>query len=104
MTAAEHYAQGIAHAERGELAEAFFHLESSVQLCPDNAEVCKFLARLSLSVNEIRAFQCWCHEASRIDPTDPEPHLMMAAVFEQKNRPAEAAEARQRAAALSTHA
>lgn len=102
MTAAEHFAQGRAHAERGELTEAFLHLERSVQLFPENAEACKLLARLSLSVNEVRAFQCWCHEAARIDPHDPEPHLMMAAVFEEKNRRVEAAEARQRAAALTS--
>lgn len=101
MTAAEHFAQGRAHAELGELTEAFLHLERSVQLFPENAEACKLLARLSLSVNEVRAFQCWCHEAARIDPRDPEPHLMMAAVFEEKNRQVEAAEARQRAAALT---
>jgi len=100
MTAAEHFAEGRAHAARGELTEAFFHLERSVQLFPENAEACKLLARLSLSVNEIRAFQCWCHEASRIDPADPEPHLMLADVLAQKNRLAEAAEARERASAL----
>lgn len=81
--------------------QAFDHLERSVQLEPDNAAACKLLARLSLSVNEIRAFVCWCHEAARIEPLDPEPHLMMAEVFEQANRLKEAAEARQRATSLT---
>lgn len=100
MTAAEHYAQGCSHAERGELTEAFDQLERSVQLEPDNAAACKLLARLSLSVDEVRAFVCWCHEAARIDPRDPEPHLMMAEVFERTNRLKEATEARDRAEEL----
>jgi Flp pilus assembly protein TadD len=102
MTAAEHFVQGCAHAERGELTEAFHHLERSVQIEPGNAAACKLLARLSLAVNEIRAFVCWCHEAARIDPTDAEPYLMMADVFERANRTDEAAEARTRAEQLLT--
>jgi cytochrome c-type biogenesis protein CcmH/NrfG len=101
MTAAEHFSQGCTHAEQGELTAAFDHLERSVRLEPDNAAACKLLARLSLSVDEVRAFVCWCHEAARIDPRDPEPHLMMAEVFERTNRLREAAEARYRATSLT---
>ena len=100
MTAAEHFTEGRAHAERGAITEAFHHLERSVQLEPDNAAACKLLARLSLAVNEVRAFVCWCHEAARIDPADAEPYLMMADAFEKSNRLQEAAEARARAEEL----
>ena len=100
MTATGHYSQGCAHAERGELAEAFDQLERCVQLEPDHAPACKLLARLSLTVNEVRAFVCWCHEAARVDPADPEPHLMMAEAFERMGRLAEAAEAHRRAEEL----
>ena len=100
MNAKEHYAEGIACAERGDIASAFVHLEKSVELEPENSEACKVLARLSLTVNEVRAFQNWCHEAARIAPLDPEPHWLIAQVCAASARWAESAEALEHALRL----
>lgn len=100
MTAEEHYAEGCARAEAGEIAAAFVHLEKSIELKPENAEACKLLARLSLAVNEVRAFQNWCHEAARIAPEDPEPHWLLAQVCAASRRWEESAEALEKAARL----
>ena len=100
MNAKEHYAEGIACAERGDIASAFVHLEKSVELEPENSEACKLLARLSLTVNEVRAFQNWCHEAARIAPLDPEPHWLIAQVCAASARWAESAEALEHALRL----
>ena len=99
-TAEEHYREGRASAGRGDIAAAFVHLEKSIELQPDNAEACKLLARLSLAVNEVRAFQNWCHEAARLAPGDPEPHWLIAQVCAASNRWSESAEALEKAIAL----
>ncbi len=74
------------------IGEALDVLESTLQLEPESAEVAKQCARLSLKINEIRAFINWCHEALRIDENDPEPHEMMGALLASKGRQAEADE------------
>jgi Tfp pilus assembly protein PilF len=63
-----------------------------VQECDDNADVTKWLAKLNLRIDEVRAFQSWCHESMRIDPRDPEPHEMLARYFETNGRQGEADE------------
>lgn len=88
--------------DAGDLAAAFDVLESAIQQGAEHAEIAKFCARLSLRINEIRAFTNWCHEALRIDPADPEPHDMLAEVLTSRGRHAEAAE--ERAAAESLRA
>lgn len=99
-SAEEHYQEGRASAERGDIAAAFVHLEKSIELQPENAEACKLLARLSLTVNEVRAFQNWCHEAARLAPSDPEPHWLIAQVCAASKRWAESAEALEKAVAM----
>lgn len=76
----------------GQVGEAILVLEQAVERCEDDAAVTKQLARLNLSINEVRAFQNWCHESLRIAPQDPEPHRMLAAYFRSTGRLAEAKE------------
>ena len=97
MTAAELFELGAELAARSELGGAIEALEKAVELDPDHAGACKLLARLSLQVNERRAFVNWCHEASRIAPDDPEPYQMIADELTRAGRHEEAAEARQAA-------
>jgi predicted dehydrogenase len=82
------------------IGEALEVLEATLQLEPESAAVAKQCARLSLKINEIRAFINWCHEALRIDESDPEPHEMMGALLESKGRHAEAQEEFRMAAAV----
>ncbi len=89
----------------GDWGAAIAHLEKAVALCEDDAQVTKELAKLNLRIDEVRAFQNWCHESLRIDERDPEPHEMLAAYFDAKGRLEEArqeraaAEGRRRACA-----
>lgn len=69
-------------------------LESAMQDGAEDARLCKQCARLSLKINEVRAFVNWCHEALRIDENDPEPHEMLAEALAARGRTAEAAEER----------
>lgn len=78
----------------GDLGDAILVLERAVQECDDNADVTKLLAKLNLRINEVRAFQSWCHESMRIEPLDPEPHEMLADYFEANGRSGEAEEER----------
>ncbi len=73
-----------------QLGRAIQILEDAWTALPDNAQIAKHLARLSLRINEIRAFVNWCHEALRIDPRDPEPHVMLAEHLAAQSRWAEA--------------
>lgn len=93
MSEAEiHYQDGLRLAAEGNLGGAFAALERAVELDPQHAAACKELARLSLQANEKRAFTNWCHEAMRVDGSDPEPHLMMAEVLVAGRRWEEAAD------------
>lgn len=65
-------------------------LEAALIDDPENSTIAKECARLSLEINELRAFANWCHEALRIDPLDPEPHEMMAQVLRRIGRIGEA--------------
>jgi cytochrome c-type biogenesis protein CcmH/NrfG len=97
VTVEELFQLGSALADSGEVGEAIVALERALEIDPDHARSCKLLARLSLQINERRAFVNWCHEASRIDPGDPEPYQMMAEELTRIGRHDEAAEARQAA-------
>lgn len=77
----------------GKMGEAIDLLEQAVAIGEETSAICKELARLSLTVNEVRAFSNWCHEAMRLDPADPEPHLMIARVLVDNQRWQEASEA-----------
>ncbi len=88
------------HVDAGAVGDAIIVLERAVEECQDNAEVTKLLAKLNLRIDEVRAFQNWCHESLRIDSRDPEPHEMLADYFEARGRQEEAEEERRVAAAL----
>jgi tetratricopeptide (TPR) repeat protein len=102
VEASELYQKGIRLAAEGDVHAALVAIERAVEIFPDFAEACKTLARLSLEVNEVRAFQNWIHEACRIDPADGEPYLLMGRLLASQGRSAEAIEALERAAALGT--
>lgn len=95
-----HLERARALASAGEIGEAIAVLEFAVETCEDHAPVAKLLAQLNLRINEVRAFQNWCHEALRIAPDDPEPHRMLADYFAANNRHYEAEEEREAAARL----
>lgn len=79
--------------DAGKMGEAIDLLERAVAIGEESPGICKELARLSLTVNEVRAFANWCHEAMRLDPADPEPHLMIGRVLVDSERWEEASEA-----------
>lgn len=79
--------------DTGAISKAIDLLEQAVATGDESSEICKELARLSLTVNEVRAFANWCHEAMRIDAADPEPHVMIGRVLCERKRWDEAAEA-----------
>ena len=97
MTAEELYQLGKALASQGDVARSMEALEQALELDGEHAPACKLLAKLCLQINERRAFVNWCHEASRIDPEDPEPYQMMADELQRIGRHDEAEEARQAA-------
>jgi len=90
-------AQAKALQERGEIGRAIDVLEQAIAAGDESPEICKETARLCLSVNEVRAFTNYCHEAMRLDPSDPEPHLMIGRVLSQYERWEEASEALEQA-------
>jgi uncharacterized protein HemY len=85
--------QAIELRDGGQISKAIDLLEQAVAAGDESAEICKELARLSLTVNEVRAFANWCHEATRIDGADPEPHIMIGRHLCGMRRWDEAAEA-----------
>lgn len=96
----ELYAEAQRFVASGEIGDAILLLERAVEECEDNADVTKLLAKLNLRIDEVRAFQNWCHESLRIAPRDPEPHEMLADYFEANGRAGEAEEERRVAAEL----
>lgn len=84
--------QALRAEQENNLDVAIDLLEQALLLSHEDARIPKHLARLSLRINEIRAFVNWCHEALRIDPNDPEPHLMLAAHLAERGRQREADE------------
>ncbi len=64
-------------AKQGKVGSAIDLLEQAVAMGEESAELCIYIARLCHSINELRAFANWCHEAMRIDPTHAEPHFLL---------------------------
>jgi tetratricopeptide (TPR) repeat protein len=85
-------AQARSLAAGGEVGKAIDLLEQAVAMGEESSLICKEIARLCLSVNEVRAFTNWCHEAMRLDPFDGEPQLMIARVLVSQQRWGEAVE------------
>jgi tetratricopeptide (TPR) repeat protein len=88
-------------AANGQIGEAIELLEEAVESDRETAGIAKLLAKLSLRINEVRAFQNWCHEALRMDPKDLEVYEMMEAYFRSVGRDFEADEVREVAQNIS---
>ncbi len=84
----------------GHIGLAIQHLEQAVAQGEECPEICKELARLSLAINEVRAFSNWCHEAIRLSPADAEPHLMIGRFLSASARWTEALESLREASRL----
>lgn len=78
----------------GKVGDAIFVLEEAVENGKESAEIAKLLARLSLQIDEVRAFQSWCHEALRMNPKDLEIYQMLEDYFRSNGRDFEADEVR----------
>ncbi len=76
----------------GRVGEAIAALELAIENGEESAAIAKLLAQLSLRINEVRAFQNWCHEALRMDPNDLEVYQMLEAYFRDAGRDFEADE------------
>lgn len=87
-------------AAAGEVGEAIALLEAAIEEGKETAGIAKMLARLSLQIDEVRAFQNWCHEALRMDPKDVEVYRMLEDYFRSNGRDFEADEAREAASRL----
>lgn len=79
----------------GRLGEAIAALELAIEGGEESAAIAKLLAQLSLRINEVRAFQNWCHEALRMNPDDLEVYEMLEAYFRAEGRDFEADEVRE---------
>ena len=84
----------------GKLGEAILLLEQAVENGKETASIAKLLAKLSLQIDEVRAFQSWCHEALRMDPGDIEVYKMLEDYFRSNARDWEADEVRDIAESL----
>ena len=96
----EYIAQADGLVAEGKLGEAIFLLEQAVESGKETAAIAKFLARLSLQIDEVRSFQNWCHEALRMDPNDVEVYKMLEDYFRASGRDFEADEVREITASI----
>ncbi len=78
----------------GKVGDAIFLLEEAVEGGKESAGIAKLLAKLSLQIDEVRAFQSWCHEALRMNPKDLEIYQMLEDYFRAHGRDFEADEVR----------
>ncbi|MBL8234035.1 MAG: hypothetical protein JNL98_36400 [Bryobacterales bacterium] len=101
MTEQDYLSEARFWASREEYGKAMDVLEQAVAIGDESCEICKELARLSLNVDEVRAFANWCHEAIRINGADPEPHLMISRVMVASERWAEAVESLEKALGIA---
>ena len=80
--------------EEGLVGDAILLLEEAVENGKETAEIAKMLAKLSLQIDEVRAFQSWCHEGLRMNPKDLEIYQMLEDYFRLHGRDFEADEVR----------
>jgi uncharacterized protein HemY len=71
---------------------AYRSLESDVARGEEDGRRALMLAWLAYTFGDARAVEIWCHEAIRLDPESPEPHLMLGLVLMRGERWAEAVE------------
>ncbi|MBI4906208.1 MAG: hypothetical protein HY820_21415 [Acidobacteria bacterium] len=77
----------------GKIGAAIDLLEQAVALGEEDPLFCKEIARMCLTINEVRAFANWCHEAIRLNPHDGEPYLMIGRNLSAAGRWGETVEA-----------
>lgn len=80
--------------DEGLVGDAILLLEEAVENGKETAEIAKMLAKLSLQIDEVRAFQSWCHEGLRMNPKDLEIYQMLEDYFRLHGRDFEADEVR----------
>ena len=76
----------------GRLDIAVRFLEERVAKDEATAADCLHLAWISLTVQDYRAVETWCHESMRLDVASPDPHVLLGRVFECSERWQEAVE------------
>lgn len=79
-------------AAEGRLDVAWASLEDKVSKGDATAGDCLHLAWLAVAFKDYRAVETWCHESERLNPGSPEPHIVLATVFERGERWPEAVE------------
>ena len=72
--------------EANQSSEAYRLLERRVAAGREDFETVRRLAWLSWAINDIRAVDVWSHEASRLDGTAPDPHLLRGLVLRSEHR------------------
>jgi hypothetical protein len=74
----------------GLVGEAYSHLEHEAAAGRESSENCRILSWLAFSFGDARAVEIWSHEALRLGPESPEPHILMAYALDLEERWAEA--------------
>ncbi|MBZ2183481.1 MAG: hypothetical protein K7J46_02145 [Bryobacter sp.] len=93
----EFYQKALHLLAQGHIGEAIAALEHAIEEGRETAAIAKLLAKLSLRIDEVRAFQNWCHEALRMDENDLEVYTMLEAYFRENGRDYEADEVKEAA-------
>jgi hypothetical protein len=75
---------GLLDADR--MTDAYHTLEARVAAGKEDYETVRRLAWLSWAIDDIRAVDVWSHEASRLDPAAPDPHLLRGLVLRTEHR------------------
>ncbi len=78
--------------EENQLDLAYRCLEADVAEGAEDGRRAMCLAWLAYAFGDPRAVETWCHEAARLDPDSPEPHLMLGLVMMRAERWGEAVE------------
>jgi len=68
------------------LPAAYEYLEQLLQEDRESPELCRQLGWLALAIDDTRAVEIWAHEAIRLDPGAPDPHILLGRVLEQCGR------------------
>jgi tetratricopeptide (TPR) repeat protein len=82
---------GQAYDAAGDLPRALASYQKAAQLEPGDAMVLVEIGRLNGKAGRIADALSWLQRAARLDPLMPEPHMLMAAAYQQMGRTAEAA-------------
>lgn len=70
----------------GRVTSVYLELEAEVAQGREDFETLRRLGWLAWAIDDIRAVDVWCHEASRHDRSSPEPHLLLGLVLRAEKR------------------